>query len=235
MRKAVVGALVATTAAFGTIAAPAGAHERHDGDRGRSEQVESRRGARGHRDGRHDHDKERRGHDGRHHRGDWDRRDRGEWNRGDRGDRELSTEDQAFLELAAQVGQIEIFQGQLAVARGTDPAVQEYGRLMVVDHLQQLTDQLRLHDKYDVELPALTEEQVAAVQALLDTPVEEFDVTYLTAQVAAHEQALAVFTAQAEDSDSRKVQKFAEKYVPALQHHLELAQETLDALAVPVA
>jgi putative membrane protein len=72
------------------------------------------------------------------------------------------------------------------------------------------------------------------VQALLDTPVEEFDVTYLTAQVAAHEQALAVFTAQAEEGDNWKVAKFARTLVPTLQHHFELAQETLDALAVPV-
>lgn len=224
MRKAVVGALVATAVALGMMAAPAGAHERHDGDR-RSERVESRRGERGDRHGRHD--GERRGHHGgKHHRGDWDR--------GDRGDRELSTEDQAFLELAAQVAQIEIFQGQLAVARSADPAVQEYGRLLVVDHLQQLTDQMRLHDKYDVELPALTEEQVAAVQALLDTPVEDFDVTFLTAQVTAHEQVLAVFVAQAEESDNWKVEKFAAKNVDALQHHLEVAQELLDAVAVPV-
>ena len=226
MRKAVFGALVATAVALGMMATPVDAHERHDGERGRSERVSSHRHERGDRDGWH-HGKDRRGH----HRGD---ERRGDWNRGDRGDRELTTEDQAFLELAAQVGQIEIFQGQLAVARSAEPAVQEYGRLMVVDHLQQLSAQLRLHDKYDVELPALPEEQVAAVQALLDTPVEEFDVVYLTAQVAAHEEALAAFTARAEDGDNWKVTKLARTFVPTLQHHLELAQETLDVLAVPV-
>lgn len=230
MRKAVVGALVATTAALGTVGTPAGAHERHDGDRGRSERVEFARGERDHRDGRHD--KDRRGH-----RGDWDRGDkhRGDWDRGDRGEQPLAAEDEAFLVLAAQIGLSEIFQGQLALARSENPVVQEYARQMVVDHLHQLAAQLNIHEKYDVELPTLTEEQVAAVQALLDTPVEGFDAGYVTAQVVAHEQALAAFTAQAENGQNWKVTKFARKHVPVLEQHLDLAEAAQAALGVEVA
>lgn len=240
MKKAAVGALVATTMTFGAVAAPAGAHEGRDGDRGRSERVESVRGERDHRDGRHD--KDRRGDHGDRHRGDrdrgdrrdWDRGDRRDWDRGDRGDQTLSVEDEAFLVLAAQIGLSEIFQGQLALARSENPVVQEYARQMVVDHLHQLAAQLNLHEKYDLELPTLTEEQIAAVQALLDTPVEGFDAGYVTAQVVAHEQALALFTAQAENGENWKVTKFARKHVPVLEQHLDLAEAAQAALGLEI-
>jgi putative membrane protein len=233
MRKAVLGALVATAVALGMMATPAAAHEGHDGERGRSERVDSRRGERGDRDSHRDKDR-RSHHRDRHH--DGHRGDRGGWDRGgwDR-DEALSAEDRAFVELAAQIGLTEIFQGHLALSRSTDPVVQDYGRQMVVDHLHQMADQLPIHRKYDLELPSLTEDQAAAVQALIDTPVEQFDVAYLTSQVVAHEQALALFTAQAEDGDNWKVRKFARSYVPALQHHLDLAEAALATQVTPAA
>jgi putative membrane protein len=221
MRKAVLGALVATAVALGVMATPVAAHEGRDGERGRSERVESRRGDRGDREWRHG--KDRRGH---HHRGDWDR--------GTRGGQALGAEDEAFLVLATQIGMSEILQGQLALDRSENPLVREYARVMVLDHLYQLAAQLDLLEKYGIELPELTDEQIAALRTLLATPVEQFDAGYATAQVVAHEQALAVFTAQAEDGENWKVTKFARRHVPVLERHLNLAEAVQAALGIRI-
>jgi len=228
LKKAAVGALAATTAAFGVMAAPASAHDGWDGRRGdRSGEVRQ--------DGHERHERQR------HDRRDWDRRD---WDRHERRDRDghdrrdwkgdrPSEDDLAFLGTAAGIALSEIHQGNIAMQRGTNPLVQEYGRQMVVDHFVQLVEQLPLLREHEFALPVLSEEQLAALTELTSTPDESFDGVYVGLQISGHESAIEVFAAAADGADSRKVRTFAAGQLPVLQMHLDAAHVIADVVEAP--
>lgn len=234
LRTAVLGTFVALAVALGLMATPASAHGNWDGDRdGRRGDVRSERHDRD--DRRGEHAKERRPGDRHDHR-DRDRRDRGGWDRRDRDrhDRdEVSAEDVAFLGTAAGIALTEIHEGNVAMQRGTNPLVQEYGRRMVVEHFVQLYDQLPMLRQHGVELPVLTEEQLARLTELTSTPEETFDGVYMALQIEGHEAAIELFESVADETDSRKVRKFAKAHLPQLHQHLDAARVIHGVVAAP--
>jgi len=148
-----------------------------------------------------------------------------------------SSADRDFLIAAARVALAEILQGVVASQRGVDPEVREYGSHMVRDHFTQIFQQLPIHLVYGVPVPATTPEQDTQLAVLASTPEAEFDEAYLTAQVAAHTEALALFTTAAAEADNVFVAAFAEQQVPVLEMHLAHATELLAGMAdgaVPV-
>lgn len=204
-KKALLGAFLALAVAFGVMAAPASAHDRRGGDRHeRRHDAHERRQDRQERWDRHD-------------RRDWDGRDR------DRRDR-VSEDDLAFIATAAGIALSEVHEGNVAMQRGSHPLVQEHGRRMVVDHFVQLYDLLPFMRQHDVELPVLSEEQLARLTELTSAPEESFDGVYVALQIEAHEAAIEVFEAAADDADSRKVRKFAKAQLPHLHQHLDAAR-----------
>ena len=138
-----------------------------------------------------------------------------------------SESDREFLIAAARVGLAEVLQGTVASQRGTDQEVREYGTQMVNDHFAQVLAQLPIHLVYGVPVPATTPEQDAQLFALIFEPAESFDETYLTAQVAAHEEAVELFESAVEEADNVFVAAFATQQLPVLEQHLEHAQELL--------
>jgi putative membrane protein len=204
-KKALLGAFLALAVAFGVMAAPASAHDRRGGDRHeRRHDAHERRQDRQERWDRHD-------------RRDWDGRDR------DRRDR-VSEDDLAFIATAAGIALSEVHEGNVAMQRGSHPLVQEHGRRMVVDHFVQLYDLLPFMRQHDVELPVLSEEQLARLTELTSAPEESFDGVYVALQIEAHEAAIEVFETAADDADSRKVRKFAKAQLPHLHQHLDAAR-----------
>jgi len=204
-KKALLGAFLALAVAFGVMAAPASAHDRRGGDRHeRRHDAHERRQDRQERWDRHD-------------RRDWDGRDR------DRRDR-VSEDDLAFIATAAGIALSEVHEGNVAMQRGSHPLVHEHGRRMVVDHFVQLYDLLPFMRQHDVELPVLSEEQLARLTELTSAPEESFDGVYVALQIEAHEAAIEVFETAADDADSRKVRKFAKAQLPHLHQHLDAAR-----------
>ncbi len=140
-----------------------------------------------------------------------------------------SEADREFLITAARVGLAEILQGVVASQRGTDEGVRQYGNQMINDHFGQILQQLPIHLIYGVPVPATTPEQDAQLAALITEPATTFDQTYLTAQVAAHTQAIELFRSAAEGADNVFVAAFAAQQLPVLEMHLMHAQELLDS------
>jgi putative membrane protein len=59
---------------------------------------------------------------------------------------------------------------------------------------------------------------------LRDTKEEDFASEYDPMQVSAHKDAISLFERYAKGGDTEKLKDWAGKTLPALQHHLEMAQ-----------
>ena len=146
-----------------------------------------------------------------------------------------SEADRAFLIAAARVGLAEILQGTVASQRGVDPEVRAYGSEMIDDHFGQILQQLPIHLVYGVPVPATAPDQDAQLFALLAEPEASFDAAYLAAQVTAHEQAVELFRAAADEADNVFVAAFASQQLPVLEMHLTHAEELLADQGQPAA
>ena len=74
---------------------------------------------------------------------------------------------------------------------------------------------------------ALDDASQKKLAKLRDTKPEDFSSEYDSMQVSAHKDAVSLFERYANGGDDPKLKDWAGKTLPALKHHLEMAQ-TLD-------
>jgi len=95
---------------------------------------------------------------------------------------------------------------------------------MIDDHtkaneqLKSLAQQKKLEVSSDAEL------MDKAKAMILQVRDDSFDRSYANNQVVAHEQTIQIFRSEAQTSDDAELKAFAEKTLPALEHHLEQAK-----------
>jgi putative membrane protein len=70
--------------------------------------------------------------------------------------------------------------------------------------------------------PALIPRHQQMLASLTAAP--DFDAAYMGAQIAAHQESVALFTAYSNGGDNPRLVEFASSTLPALQMHLEAAQ-----------
>jgi putative membrane protein len=64
---------------------------------------------------------------------------------------------------------------------------------------------------------------------LRDTKPEDFPGQYDPMQVSAHKDAVSLFERYAKGGEDAKLKEWAGKTLPALQHHLQMAQQMNDS------
>ncbi|HEX8178573.1 MAG TPA: DUF4142 domain-containing protein [Pyrinomonadaceae bacterium] len=128
-----------------------------------------------------------------------------------------------FMMEAAQGGLAEVQMGQLAVSRGTNPAVKQFGQQMVDDHSKANSELMQLAARKSMQLPtSVSDEQKEMMGKLAKLSGADFDKAYVDAMVEDHEHDVKDFQAQAGQGNDADVKAFAVKTLPTLQHHLEM-------------
>lgn len=139
------------------------------------------------------------------------------------------TEPQLFAERAASSNAFEIESSSLALQAleraglETDQPLVDFAQAMVRDH-NEAQEQLHLAAAADgVIVPAEIDDRHTATLDSLKTAStgENFRSAYVTAQVDAHEESVALFTAFAADGPEGALKDFAAKTLPVLQQHEE--------------
>lgn len=135
-----------------------------------------------------------------------------------------------FVPMATASNTFEIESSRLALERSRDREVRRYARQMIADHTT--ASRRMVSAARSAGIPAQRSGLDAKHQRMLDelaaTPSDEFDAAYVDAQVMAHREAVALFTAYSERGDEPRLQQFAANTLPTLQmHHQEI--ERLDA------
>jgi putative membrane protein len=142
--------------------------------------------------------------------------------------------DRTFMMKAAQANLAEVEAGRLAGEKSTNSDVKKFAQMMVDDHSQaneQLTD---LAQKKNISLPNEPDDaHKKDAGRLSDLKGAEFDRSYMTMMVQDHVKAVALFEATAKAAKDSDVRAFAEKTIPVLKHHLDMARDLNNKVSGP--
>jgi len=138
---------------------------------------------------------------------------------------EVSSADRTFATNAAADGFAEVSLGQLAIQNAGSSAVRQFGQQMVTDHTQANQDLAQIGQKEDLNLPTQPKKTDIETEQRLNTiKGPPFDTSYMHEMVQDHEKDVRAFEEEAKTGADPALKAFAQKYLPVLQHHLQMAQ-----------
>ncbi|MBY5334927.1 DUF4142 domain-containing protein [Rhizobium leguminosarum] len=132
-----------------------------------------------------------------------------------------------FVQEAATSDMFEIESSKLALERG-DAATKAFAQQMVTDH-QKTSSELKAlitGGKVLAQLPsAMTSAQQDMLDKLKGLQGDDFLKQYHSDQESAHEDAVDLFKRYGEGGDNAELKAWAASTRPALEHHLQMAEE----------
>jgi putative membrane protein len=131
----------------------------------------------------------------------------------------LSDKDKDFIQAAAKGGMMEVEMGKMGQKQAKSADVKKFATLMVTDHTKANNQLKALAKKKGVTL----ESEAPKMDKMDDA---SFDKDYMADMVKDHEKDVAEFEKQAKDGSDADVKAWANKTLPTLKKHLELAKET---------
>jgi putative membrane protein len=135
------------------------------------------------------------------------------------------TDAQGFVNAMAASDAFEIASGRLAQDKGSSPAVKDFGRMLVQEHTKSTAELKAAAGEAKLTVaPEMTAKQRSDLTAL-EGAGANFDQLFKTQQIAAHEQALALLRAQAQNGTVAPLKAFAEKTAPVVEKHLAEARK----------
>ena len=132
-----------------------------------------------------------------------------------------------FVKEAAMSDMMEIESSKITQQKGNADEKKFAGQ-MITDHTKTSSDLKSMVSSGDVkaEIPAaLDSSSQSKLDKLRDAKPEDFAAQYDPMQVSAHKDAVSLFERYAKGGDNAKLKDWAGKTLPALQHHLEMAQD----------
>jgi putative membrane protein len=129
-----------------------------------------------------------------------------------------------FVTEVAQSDMFEIASSKLAVEKADGP-VKDFATQMITDHTKT-SEQLTTEAKTD-NLPvptALSSSNRSKIDRLSSLNGSNFSKEYMDYQVSAHKAAVSLFQRYGKGGDNNKLKSWAVTTLPALQHHLDMAQ-----------
>jgi len=143
----------------------------------------------------------------------------------------VSAADKKFIMNAARGGMAEVKLGQLAVKSASSDAVKQFGQRMVDDHSKANDELKQLAGQKGVTLPtSIGKQNQSAYSHLAKLSGASFDHAYMQHMVKDHEMDVREFEKEASSGKDPDVKAWAEKTVPTLRAHLEMAR----GIATPV-
>lgn len=128
-----------------------------------------------------------------------------------------------FVKTAAEDGMTEVALGKLALSRSSNNDVKQFAQKMVQDHGQADQQLASLAQSKGLTVPStLDAKHAAMVKALGAKSGAAFDSSYAEHMAKGHTKAVALFQAASKSSD-RDLAAFAQKTLPTLQEHKQLA------------
>jgi putative membrane protein len=137
----------------------------------------------------------------------------------------LSAADRTFAEKAAVGGMAEVASAQLAQQKAISPQVKQFAAKMLADHSQANTELQQIARQENITLPSQPDRKhVMAERDLNKLTGPSFDKAYVQEQVRDHEETVALFRQQATSGQDPALKAFAQKTLPILQQHLQMAE-----------
>ncbi len=144
---------------------------------------------------------------------------------------EMSNE--KFVDKASALNVGEINAAKQALDKAESDAVKSFAQRMIDDHtkaneqLAELAKQKNLEGK--ISQHADVKSMASSAQLKLMSG-KSFDKSYIKSQVSAHKTAIETFQREAEQGQDPELKAFAQKTLPTLKEHLELANNLNEKL-----
>ena len=139
----------------------------------------------------------------------------------------LSGQDKSFLKDAAEGGNAEVEASKVALDKSGSADVKTFAQMMVDDHGKAGTELKGLADQKGVKVsdtPSTVKK--TEIKLLSERKGSSFDQHYADSiGVKAHQDTVKLFQKEVDKGTDPDVKAWAQKTLPALQHHLELAQQ----------
>jgi putative membrane protein len=135
---------------------------------------------------------------------------------------------QDFIDKAAVANQFEIDTSQLALRYGKGDDVKKFAQEMIDDHTKIGEEFKATLTAANITPPAegLDMSHKAKYAKLrVFTTESGFDASYISEQLAAHEEAVKLFTDHAANDPTPAIKDFAAKTLPKLEHHLAMVKD----------
>ena len=140
-------------------------------------------------------------------------------------------DDAKFAVTAANGGLLEVQLGKLAKTKATSPQVLEFASMMVDDHSAANKELMDLAGKKVITLPAILDNKTQKEYNDFEKMgKKDFDKAYMDYMVKDHKEDIDEFKKEAENGKDAELKAFANKTIPVLQHHLEMAEKANSAL-----
>jgi putative membrane protein len=137
----------------------------------------------------------------------------------------ISGSDLTFMNQATYANRAEIELGALAAERSTTQSIIDYGQMMEEEHGNALDELADIADDYDKSLPSgLTAAQLDLKDTLMTLSGAAFDSVYIANMVQDHATALTLFQSQASNGKVSRLRDYANKYIPHIEEHHEIAE-----------
>jgi putative membrane protein len=137
----------------------------------------------------------------------------------------LSREDQQFVKEAGAGGLAEVELSKMAQKSG-NPEVKNFADRMVQDHSKANQELVTIAGSLGVDVPkALDAEHQRLSQKLAALHGKAFDEEYMRAMVEDHNKAVMLFQTEERSGQNPELKQFAQKALPILQTHQQMAQE----------
>jgi predicted outer membrane protein len=141
-----------------------------------------------------------------------------------------STWDAQWLKMSIQGDRYEIAAGTLALSKSSNPAVRTLAQTLVTDHSKSLHDAIELAQRLHIDVPSEpTPEQQWILSDLRQHAGAQFDVEFSSVEVLDHEQDIEEANTEVSCGVIQPVKEDAQKELPVLRKHLQLAQAALAA------
>ena len=139
----------------------------------------------------------------------------------------LSHQDKSFIKDAAEAGNAEVEGSKVAVSQSANGDVKAFAQQMVDDHGKAGSELKALADQKGVKVsdePSTLKK--TEIKMLSGRKGSSFDQHYADSiGVKAHEDTVKLFQKEVDKGTDADVKAWAQKTLPALQHHLEMARQ----------
>ena len=132
-----------------------------------------------------------------------------------------------FVKEAAMSDMLEIESSKIAQQKG-NAQQKKFAEQMITDHTKTSSELKGMLSSGNLkaDIPtALDSSSQSKLDKLRSAKPEDFASQYDPMQVSAHKDAVSLFERYAKGGDDPKIKDWAGKTLPALQHHLEMAQD----------
>lgn len=133
---------------------------------------------------------------------------------------------QHFVNMATSSNMFEIQSSELALKKAQTEPAKAFAQHMIADHTKAGEEMKAAAGAAKVTVPAeLEEKHQAKIERLTGLDGMTFDKEYISEQVAAHEEAVALFEEYSSEGQDGPLKDFAAKTLPTLQGHLDEVQK----------